>query len=369
MDGRGVAGGSFVGAGGPAGKADGATAPALVGRWLAGERALLKQRYEAGEKGRPLAVAVSRLYEEAVVRLYDANLAKLNSNDRGAVESELALVCVGGFGRGELAPHSDVDLLFLQSPDSDPAVEKFARHMVRDVWDAGLALGHTIATAKGTLELARVETLPATSLLHHRFLSGCRTVYDRLAVQIAKLPKRIGPRRFHRCAVRAIREEQKKFGASAHLLEPDVKRSPGGLRELHLLGWLGIVQHRTADVHELVKKGVLTTSEADAVDAAHEFLLRVRFGLHFHAGQAQDSLTRAEQLRLAREWGYRDEPGLLAVEKFMRDYVRRTTALADVVARFVVAEQPVSTAKSLKTALLSRRVQPGVWITPDALVV
>src|SRR5262249_2481147 len=142
-------------------------------------------------------------------------------------------------------------------------------------------------------------------------------------------------------AIEASRgEERSQFGESGHLLEPNVKRSPGGLRDMQLLRWVGFARYGQASPDSLQMMGELLKSDEAALLQAREFLLRVRNELHFHAGKEHDVLDRSEQMRIAQLFGYPGSEGLLPVEQFMREYFRNTDAVQQIVSRFIEGAQP-----------------------------
>lgn len=335
--------------------------------YIATERARIKQRLDDGVDGLSISHALCDLVDDVVLQLRLSRLEKLSEDDRQAVENNLAYVALAGYARRDVAPFSDVDLLLLKSDGAPAVVEQFAKQVVRDIWDAGFKLGHTVATASEFLKLARTETITGTSLFDYRHLCG-PTAATRALVNRFKNTLRSGQTKWCKRILNAIQEEQDKFGSTVHLLEPDLKRSKGGLRDIHLLRWLGQLLHGTSDPLELERAGVLGTGDAQQIRESHDFLLRVRAHLHFHAGAGNDSLSRSEQVRLAAIWGYTGTASLLAVEQFMREYFRHTTAIADITDRFVEGVRPQGVVQGVGQMVMSRRVGKGIWISGQKLI-
>ena len=339
-----------------------------IREYLTKQRAALRGRHAAGESGRAIAEALSDVVDQALTRLYRLGMDQLPVDQRARVGEELAIVALGGFGRRDLAPYSDVDLVFLRAPHASDDVLGFAKAMVRRIWDVGLLLGQTVATVEETLQLAKSEPISATSLLEARWLLGSEPLFATLQ---SRFRRSLGWGRqvtLARAAIDALRVEQHKFGATAFLLEPNVKRTAGGLRDVHLVRWLGAILCETTDLEKLTQLGQLEPGDAPALAAAHEFLLRLRNELHFHADKASDVLSRQEQLRIAKEWDYHDREGLLGVEMFMREYFRHTAAVADIAHRFAERAVPDGLGRRARDLLLSRRAGKGISIGPDCLV-
>lgn len=307
---------------------------------------------------------------EALLRqIYADALMERSVEERAATESSIAFVAVGGFGRRELCPYSDVDLLILHDAGAAASVEPFIAEFVRGVWDAGLSLGQNVGPPKALAALARQEILPATSFLDARFLFGAQRLFDDFLHRFRKQLSGAGGVDLFLRALAAVQAEQRKYGATVHLLEPNVKRSVGGLRDVHLIRWAASAVHHTEDLADLEARGALGAGDAATLAAALSYFLRLRCNLHFHAGKAHDDLLRMDQLRVAEEWGYEDAPGRLGVEFFMADYFRASTDVADALERFVERTRPRSLTANAREFFLARRAAEGVSIGVGRLVV
>jgi len=319
----------------PVAPAPAAAVAALRGRILA--------QHASGGSGLATAGLAAELFEEVVKCVWEAVLAGLPAATAAKVRRHAALAAVGGFGRREMAPYSDVDIMLLHDGRAPAAVAATAAVLLRDLFDAGLEVGQSVRTPGEALRLARGEATILASLLDMRFLTGRAELVAKLASRLAAA---VGRRR--RSVVARLsdsrREEADRFGRTVSLLEPNVKRSPGGLRDLQFIGWAGRVMHGAGSVDELVLQGRLSRADADALRDAAEFLTRVRIDLHLAAGRANDELTRAEQLRIAAERGLRDREGLLGVEQFMRAYfghTRRVVRVRDALLRVIDRPGPL----------------------------
>ncbi len=259
-------------------------------------------------------------------RFFDAFLAEIWQHAFEGRE-DLALLAVGGYGRGELHPQSDIDLLILVRRRGQGAED--IASFVRLLWDLRLDIGHsvrTVAECKG--EAARDITV-ATALLERRRLSGSEALCAKLDRALAS--PRVWP---SRAFFAAKREEQERrhaqFDDVDYNLEPNIKGAPGGLRDIQTIGWITQRHIGASDLAELTRRGFLTPQERDWLAAGRSFLCKVRFGLHVVAGRREDRLLLDHQRELAERFGYCDTPAQLAVEQFMHDYYRHVLALREV---------------------------------------
>jgi [protein-PII] uridylyltransferase len=325
-----------------------AVAVAALRERLAAERA-------AGMSGLAFGRLATDLCDAVVRGVWDDMLAELPATQAAAVARHAALVAHGGFGRREMAPFSDIDLMILHDGAAAAAVADVARFLLQDLFDAGLQVGQSVRTIAEACRLSGGDATILSSLLECRALAGNGELVSRLATRLAALVRR-APRRHAGHLLDARAAEADKHGRTVCLLEPDVKRSRGGLRDLQLVGWLGALLHGTASRADLVGHGALTAADATALDAAHEFLAAVRIDLHLAAGKAADVLVRDEQARLAAARGIGAEGGLLGVERFMRDYFGHATRVAAVVEQLVAAVRPPPRLARLAAGVLGHPV-------------
>ena len=244
----------------------------------------------------------------------------------GSANEGIALVAVGGYGRGELHPHSDVDIMLLAE---GPALERHAPEMERFLlflWDLGLEIGHSVRTLEDCIEQGRADITVATNLMEARLLCGPRALFQAMREQTDQ--NHIWP---GRAFFRAKWEEQiarhRKFHDTAFNLEPNIKEGPGGLRDIQMIGWVAKRHFGAETLGDLVGHGFLTDEEFRTLTAGQEFLWRVRYGLHILAGRREDRLLFDHQRSLARLFGYRDDDTRLAVEQFMKEYYRTVMEL------------------------------------------
>jgi [protein-PII] uridylyltransferase len=278
----------------------------------------------------------------------------------------MAVVAVGGYGRREMAPHSDVDLMVLHDGSAGAAepVAEAARRLLQDLFDAGLQVGQSVRTAAQACRLAAEDATIASSLLDLRPVAGDRGLAERLAARLSAAVRR-APRRFAAQLVAARRAEADKYGQTVSLLEPNVKRSPGGLRDIQLVHWLGIVLHAADTLDDLVAAGGLSAADAAATAAAADFLWRVRVDLHLGAGRCADDLTREEQARIAAARGIESTAGLLGVEVFMREYFGHTRRVAQVVESLAHGLHRPGPLRRAAAGILGQRVDGRFRVGPQ----
>lgn len=333
---------------------------------LAAGRERLRQRHADGTPGIQVCNALTDLVDSILVELAETILSELPEQDAAELRGNYALVPNGGFGRRDLAPYSDIDLMVLYAPRAHRVVVPFAERFLRDVFDAGMSLGHSVRTPAQAQSLALSDATICTSLVESRFLTGNEELFERFLTRFQARVQR-HPGRLLRAIEQARAEERQQYGDTIYLLEPNVKRSPGGLRDIHLLRWIGAVRHGTPDPDGLQLRGALGPADRGALGRGSEFLLRLRNELHFHAGKGHDVLSRAEQLRIAAKFGYEGAGGLLPVEQFMQDYFRATTDVSQIVNHFVASAQPGHRLRAFFLPLLSHQVERDFRVGPTQI--
>ena len=314
-----------------------------------------RERYAGGSPGLQVAALICEMTDRLILELFAGVLEPLPENVRTIIGQQVAIIAVGGTGRGELAPYSDVDLLFLHAPRCDERLPGCIAQAVRDCWDAGIKLGHSVRTPADARAAARADPQFATALVEARLLWGDERLFQTFQSRFRRQVGRRHFSEFYRSVVATRQTERAQFGETERQLEPDVKRSPGGLRDIHLIRWIGFARYGTADLDMLRLEGALSRDDEQALVAAQEFITRIRVDLHFAAGKAQEVLAREEQLRLTELHGVSATAGQRPVERFMQMYFRHSTAVADISMRFVDRHRPISLKSRLCQILFSHR--------------
>ena len=233
----------------------------------------------------------------------------------------MALVAVGGYGRSELHPASDIDLLLLQDSPQYAKTRGFAEPFLRFLWDIGLTVGHSVRSRHDCLQVARSDVTVMTNLMEARLLIGDEALLARLVHDLAS-PTLWQSARFFEAKLAEQRARHTRYDDTGYNLEPNVKEGPGGLRDIHMIGWIAQRHFGSANLHDLVKVGFLDEREYRTLIDARNFLWQIRNGLHLLARRREDRLLFDHQRTLALQMGYVDRPGQLAVEQFMKRYYR-----------------------------------------------
>ncbi len=242
-------------------------------------------------------------------------------------ECEPSLIAVGGYGRGELHPYSDIDLLILLPEDNDSCFAN-AEGFVTFLWDIGLQIGHSVRTVSQCREAATADITVATNLMESRLIAGSQPLH--LAMLAATGPDKIWPsREFFRAKWDEQIERHRKFGNTEYNLEPNVKSSPGGLRDIQMIAWVTKRHYGTQRLEELVERGFLSSDELNTLMHGRDFLWRIRYALHMIAKREEDRLLFDHQRTLAKMFGYEDTSSRLGVERFMQVYYRSALALGE----------------------------------------
>ncbi len=239
--------------------------------------------------------------------------------------SSAELIAVGGYGRRELHPCSDIDLLILFSRSHTSVQAERIEIFVRFLWDMGLEVGHSVRTLKDCTRQASADITVVTNLMEARLLAGNGDLLERLHKQI-QTSKMWSARKFFAAKRAEQMGRHARYGDTAHNLEPHIKEGPGGLRDIQTIQWVAHRYFGTPDLEELVHEGFLTREEVDALLEGRHFLWRLRNALHFHTGRCEDRLLFDYQSDIAHQFRYKDS-AQLAVEKLMKRYFRTVKEL------------------------------------------
>ncbi|WP_136512932.1 [protein-PII] uridylyltransferase [Geomonas edaphica] len=304
-------------------KGDGKSFEEKRGAYLAAAREFLehfreesKRSHREGEDGISVVQSITAMTDALVTRLFTALSDDLQMHKSG----QLALVAVGGYGRRELNPYSDLDLLFLYSGKESKVVEEAANRLLYFLWDLRLDVGYSVRTITDCVEMANNDITVKTALLDARLLTGSEHLFGELKKMMVTqvLAKRsdafIGEK------LEELRKRREKYGSSVYILEPNIKEGEGCLRDLHTAMWVAKIKYKVDEPRELVMKGVLSEEEIGMYYSSLSYLWRIRNELHYLAGRKNDQLTFEAQISIARFFGYEDREKTLAVEQFMQDF-------------------------------------------------
>ena len=293
---------------------------------------LLKQALDAGRaeiarrlaehpaRGNETAASYAFLTDQILRLTFDLATERLIARTNRTAGERLTLMAVGGYGRAEMALHSDVDIAFLTPWKQTAWAERVIETILYILWDLGLKVGHSSRSLDEMVRMAKSDLTVRTALLEGRFIWGDEALYDEAARRF-ETDVRHGTERGFVTEKLAERDERhRRMGDSRYVVEPNVKEGKGGLRDLHTLFWIGKYVHNVRSVPELVGAGLLTPDELKQFQRAENFLWAVRCHLHIVAGRAEDRLTFDMQRDIAARMRYNDRPGRSAVERFMQHY-------------------------------------------------
>ncbi len=337
---------------------------------LQDQRAKLRAQHNDGSPGVQVSARFTELVDSIVVRLFDAALSEVNLGEK---VRDIALIAHGGYGRRDLAPYSDLDLMLTPLPTVERDIAPLARRLSQDIVDAGLSLGFSVRTPRQACQQSWQDATVFTSLVESRLLVGSSGVFTKLMGQL-----RAGAQRRQKRLTRDVAEarmvERAKWGDTGYLLRPNVKRGRGALRDIQLVRWIGFACYGESDPDQLMRLGALSAEDLRHLKRALTFLLRLRNEMHFDGGKANDILDRPMQMTIAQRWRYPGETGMLPVEQFMREYFNITSEVRYASANFLDSVQTRSLLGSAAERIVARRVGSGfrlgpwhIWVPTDRL--
>ncbi len=302
---------------------------------------------------------------------YHVATARLHPLATPTEAERLSLLAVGGYGRGEMAPQSDVDLLFLTPYKITPWAESVIESMLYILWDLRLKVGHASRTVRDCLRLGREDFTIRTALLEHRFLRGHAPLAQELAERLEEELFKGTEREFIDAKLEERDNRHLKQG-QRYVVEPNVKEGKGGLRDLQSLFWIAKYVYHLSDVRELVALDVLLEDELERFISAEDFLWAVRGHLHLIAGRPSETLSFDVQVEVADALGYQDRGGRRGVEHFMQDFFRHATSVGDLT-RIILTKLEADHAKSAplmeRIFRRRRRVKSGYQVIHNRLAV
>ncbi|WP_035671537.1 [protein-PII] uridylyltransferase [Bradyrhizobium liaoningense] len=287
----------------------------LIAARDAAQAILLKDRH-----GRRCAERLCHVQDEIIRILYSAATRHLYRSPIPSGAERMAVVATGGYGRGLMAPESDIDLLFILPYKQTAWGEQVAEAILYCLWDMGLKVGHATRSVDESIRQARGDMTIRTAILETRFLTGDKPLYEELVERFDKEVVQGTASEFVTAKLAEREERHRRGGQSRYLVEPNVKDGKGALRDLHTLFWIAKYVYRVRDTHELVARGVFDAQEYRSFRRCADFLWSVRCNLHFYSGRAEERLSFDLQREIAIRLGYTSHPGMQDVERFMKHY-------------------------------------------------
>ena len=335
---------------------------------LRDEKEKIKNWHRAGTGGREIIQAHTSLVDE-VIRHVLLSMLQLEDYAEVNVLDDFALIAVGGYGRGELNPLSDIDLLFLISEKTQYITETFIKDALSVFWGFNMEISHSSRTIKDCVKLAQEDLTIKTSMIETRFLIGNRTVYDKFYNAIHK---NVLQKHIKQFLNSKLQEKYMRYGKGDSVVchpEPDIKNGPGGLRDYHSVLWATAVRYGCHSLREINEAHALTNEEIESLYHSVDFSLRVRNELHYLTERKTDVLTFDTQQQLASNLGYKSSSQGHAVEEFMRDYYLHATNIYTFSQNlFEHCRQPKRSLKKVISALTKKSLGRGFHISDSTLV-
>ena len=340
--------------------ADRAQCAAILKDALGEGRAEIARRLaEKPYAGMDAAAAYAFLTDQLLRLAYDYVTTRLHPLANPTTSERLLLMAVGGYGRGEMAPHSDVDIAFVTPWKSTGWTEAVVETILYLLWDLGLKVGQSMRSADELIRAAIADQTVRTAILEARYVWGDEALYDLVGARFWKEVVAGNAAGFVKEKLDERNARHERMGDSRYVVEPNVKEGKGGLRDLHALFWIGKYAYRVRNVAELVEVGLLSPAELRHFQSAERFLWAVRCHLHLIAGRAEERLTFDHQSEIAARMHYADRPGKSAVERFMRHYFLHAKTVGDLTGVFLAHLDEKFAGRGRRFGLPSFRRRPG----------
>jgi [protein-PII] uridylyltransferase len=335
--------------------------------FLKNETAAVRARHAAGESGLQVCHERAQTIDELLSRLFNYALESYARN-RGPLPAPVALLALGGYGRGELSPWSDVDVMFLFPTKTKPAEAKpLQEHLTNEIlyilWDCGLKVGHSTRTIDDAFNEARKDIQTKTALLEARLIAGSEKLYATFSQAYRSYYISEDPKGYIEARLDDQENRRSKFANTVFNQEPDIKSGVGGLRDYQNAVWMARVKLDITSINELAAQNYLRLDDLTAFRRGYDFLLRVRNELHFMSARATDIMTLDLQPRIAENLGYKNPEMLARVEQFMQDYYKaaqtifRVSKLVEDRLALSIGRNGNNTGRSFRETLLASRFQ------------
>ena len=329
----------------------------LVKARAAAQAQLLKDRH-----GRLCAEQLCFVQDEIIRILYAAATQHLYRSEVPSGAERMAVVATGGYGRGLMAPESDIDLLFILPYKQTAWGEQVAEAILYSLWDMGLKVGHATRSVDESIRQARGDMTIRTAILETRYLAGDKPLYDELVQRFDSEVVQGTAAEFVAAKLAEREERHRRGGQSRYLVEPNVKDGKGGLRDLHTLFWIAKYVYRVRETAELVERGVFDAHEYRTFRRCADFLWSVRCNLHFVSGRPEERLSFDLQREIAVRLGYTSHPGLQDVERFMKHYFLVAKQVGNLTAILCAKlEDQQAKAAPVLSRMISRLTTGSTW--------
>ena len=297
----------------------------------------IQDRFLSNNNGAEAVLAQAYLIDSLIKAALETVDTKLYRTPNPTQGEQLCIIAVGGYGRGELAPFSDIDLLFLLPYKQTPRVEQVVETILYLLWDMKLKVGHSTRSIDECMRQAKADMTVRTAILESRYICGEISLMEQMIARFREEIIKETALEFVEAKLRESDDRHRQLGDSRYVIEPNIKDGKGGLRDLHKLFWIGKYAYKTDDVSALVTEGVLSIDDARRFAKAQKQLWTIRCHLHYLAGREEDRLTVDHQREIAKRLGYMDRSGNTAVERFMKHYYLTAKDVGDLTRIFCAA--------------------------------
>jgi [protein-PII] uridylyltransferase len=310
---------------------------------------LIRTAHRQGASGRQTVVALTAMTDSLT-----GFLAGFCRRDLPPDEDS-ALIALGGYGRGEMNPYSDIDLMFFSPGPASASLQELSQRMLYLLWDLGYDVSPCVRSRQDCLQLAEQDLTVATAMLDSRFLAGNAAVHDLYRKQVHAVLLNRNSQEFIRAKLAESEQRRRRFGSSVYLLEPNIKEGEGGLRDLHTAWWVCQVKYKLDSLRGLVIKGVISEEEHQQFFSLLEALWRIRNELHYLSPRKNDQLHFDKQEQLAAFFGYQDCRTALAVEQFMQHYYETASRVEHLASSLIARAQSTTQSEHRLLGYLKRR--------------
>jgi [protein-PII] uridylyltransferase len=327
--------------------------------FLAFHHAGIREEHRRGASGRKVVASLTSVADTLIRNLYTC----VSGGVAAGPKDRTTLIAIGGYGRGELNPRSDIDIMFLtEEKEGKEFAKQISDRVLYLLWDLGLEVGFSVRSINDCLEMAEQDLTARTALLDSRPLAGDNALYAQYEKVVGAAIRVKQGKRYIEEKLEERRQRLKKYGSSVYLLEPNIKEGEGGLRDLHTALWVAQVKYKCRVLQELVVKGVMTDQEGAEFEGALDYLWRIRNELHYLAARKTDQIDFEKQEQIAAFLGYHDNRKAQAVEQFMQDYYAHAVRVEHIATSLINKTLPQEKTFGILGYLRRRVVEEGFYI-------
>ena len=321
----------------------------------------IKSSHRSGASGAQTVARLSAFTDAIVTRVFEFSR-------QGLDDYPCSMIALGGYGRAEMNPFSDVDLMFYVEAEHRELLRELSERVLYLLWDLGCKVGHCVRSRKECLDMAAEDLSAYTAMLDARFICGDHGLYDRFRAKVLKPLMHRSVKSFIKAKLQENAQRLQRYGSSVYILEPNIKEGEGGLRDLHTVLWICKVTYKVDSLRGLLIKGVITEEKYDSFLHSLDYLWRIRSELHYLSGRENDQLHFDKQEKIAEFLGYQDNKSGLAVEQFMQDYYAAASKVEHLSSTMIAAAEESLRPQLHHIRYMRRRnIDPFFFVLRDEL--